>query len=42
LHLKAEVNWYRLFHELIEGFDAETLGARQAAALELAGVPKAE
>jgi predicted unusual protein kinase regulating ubiquinone biosynthesis (AarF/ABC1/UbiB family) len=42
LHLKAEVNWYRLFHELIEGFDAEALGARQAAALELAGVPKAE
>lgn len=42
LHLKAEVNWYRLFHELIEGFDAETLGTRQAAALELAGVPKAE
>lgn len=42
LHLKAEVNWYRLFHDLIEGFDAEALGARQTAALELAGVPTAE
>jgi len=42
LHLKAEVNWYRLFHDLIEGFDPEALGARQAAALERAGVPRAE
>ena len=42
LHLKAEVNWYRLFHELIEDFDADKLGARQAAALVAAGVPEAE
>jgi predicted unusual protein kinase regulating ubiquinone biosynthesis (AarF/ABC1/UbiB family) len=42
LHLKAEVNWYRLFHDLIEGFDPEALGARQAASLERAGVPRAE
>jgi predicted unusual protein kinase regulating ubiquinone biosynthesis (AarF/ABC1/UbiB family) len=42
LHLKAEVNWYRLFHDLIEGFEPEALGARQAAALERAGVPRAE
>ncbi|MDA0342336.1 MAG: AarF/UbiB family protein [Proteobacteria bacterium] len=42
LHLKAEVNWYRLFHELIESFDADALGARQAAALEAAGLPPAD
>ncbi len=30
IHLAAEVNWYRLFNELIEDFDAEKLSARQA------------
>jgi len=39
LRLGAELNWYRLFHELIEGFDPAVLGARQAAALAEAGVP---
>jgi hypothetical protein len=39
LHLKAEINWYRLFHELIEDFDEATLAARQQAALKAAGVP---
>lgn len=28
-HLKAEINWHRLFHELADGFDAESLGRRQ-------------
>ena len=37
--LKAEVNWYRLFHELVDGFNTETVAARQAAALAEAGVP---
>ncbi|GAB6054195.1 AarF/UbiB family protein [Magnetospira thiophila] len=32
LHLKAEINWYRLFHELIGDFDVTTLEKRQAAA----------
>ncbi len=41
LHLKAEVNWHRLFHEMIKDFDAKTLGRRQAAALKRAGVPAA-
>ena len=41
LHLKAEINWYRLFHELIKDFDAKTLGRRQAAALKQADVPAA-
>ena len=39
LHLKAEINWHRLFHELIEDFDEATLAARQRAALKAAGVP---
>jgi predicted unusual protein kinase regulating ubiquinone biosynthesis (AarF/ABC1/UbiB family) len=39
LHLKAEINWYRLFHELIEGFDATDLAKRQAKALKAAKVP---
>jgi len=38
MHLKAEVNWYRLFHDLIAGFDAEALRARQAAALAQVGL----
>jgi predicted unusual protein kinase regulating ubiquinone biosynthesis (AarF/ABC1/UbiB family) len=39
LHLKAEINWHRLFHELIQGFDAKGLQARQDKALKAAGVP---
>jgi predicted unusual protein kinase regulating ubiquinone biosynthesis (AarF/ABC1/UbiB family) len=39
LHLKAEINWHRLFHELIEDFDEPALAARQRAALKAAGVP---
>ncbi|HEX4185811.1 MAG TPA: AarF/ABC1/UbiB kinase family protein [Stellaceae bacterium] len=39
MHLKAEINWYRLFHELIDDFDEATLAARQNAALVAAGVP---
>jgi predicted unusual protein kinase regulating ubiquinone biosynthesis (AarF/ABC1/UbiB family) len=39
LHLKAEINWYRLFHELIDDFDEAALAARQQAALRAAGVP---
>jgi predicted unusual protein kinase regulating ubiquinone biosynthesis (AarF/ABC1/UbiB family) len=40
LHLKAEVNWYRVFHELIGDFDETALAARQQAALAAAGVPE--
>ena len=42
LHLKAEINWHRLFHELIDDFDEATLARRQRAALDRAGVPAAE
>jgi predicted unusual protein kinase regulating ubiquinone biosynthesis (AarF/ABC1/UbiB family) len=40
LRLKAELNWSRLFNEMIEGFNADDLAARQAKALADAGVPK--
>ena len=30
LHLKAEINWYRLFRELICGFDVKAVEKRQA------------
>ena len=39
LHLKAEINWHRLFHDLIDDFDAGVLAERQKAALAAAGVP---
>ncbi|HEX6959173.1 MAG TPA: AarF/ABC1/UbiB kinase family protein [Ferrovibrio sp.] len=38
LHLKAEINWHRLFHDLIEGFDIRALMRRQKAALKTAGI----
>ncbi len=34
IHLNAEVNWYRLFNELIEDFDENELAARQTAVLQ--------
>lgn len=34
LHLKAEVNWYKLFNELIEDFDVRKLGKRQKTVLQ--------
>ncbi len=39
LRLKAELNWCRLFHELIDDFDTATLAQRQADALAESGVP---
>ena len=38
LHLKAEINWYQLFHDLIRDFDVKALEKRQKAALKGAGV----
>ncbi len=34
LHLKAEVNWYRVFNELIADFDKKSLKAKQNQALK--------
>jgi predicted unusual protein kinase regulating ubiquinone biosynthesis (AarF/ABC1/UbiB family) len=39
LRLKAELNWHRLFYEMVDGFNADQLAVRQAAALAEAGVP---
>jgi predicted unusual protein kinase regulating ubiquinone biosynthesis (AarF/ABC1/UbiB family) len=41
MHLKAEVNWHRLFHDLIDDFDEKALARRQKAALKKAAVPAA-
>ncbi len=41
LHLKAEINWHRLFHDLTQGFEVKALARRQAAALKHAKVPEA-
>lgn len=38
LHLKAEINWHRLFHELVDGLDLQRIGERQEAALWQAGL----
>ena len=40
LRLRAEINWSRLYQELIEGFDVANVEARQHAALAAAGVPE--
>lgn len=38
VHLKAEINWHRLFHELIDNFSVEALAERQQKALRSAGL----
>lgn len=38
LHLKAEINWYQVFNEMIEGFDTTALDKRQSETLEKFGV----
>ncbi len=38
LHLRAEINWHKLFRELIGDFDIETLQERQENALKTAGI----
>ena len=39
VRLRAEQNWFRLFHELVDDFNTEDVAARQAAALLEARVP---
>jgi predicted unusual protein kinase regulating ubiquinone biosynthesis (AarF/ABC1/UbiB family) len=39
LRLRAQLNWAKLYRELVEGFDAEAVAVRQQAALAEAGVP---
>lgn len=38
IHLRAELNFYRLFNEALEGFSAEAVAARQGAALASAAL----
>jgi predicted unusual protein kinase regulating ubiquinone biosynthesis (AarF/ABC1/UbiB family) len=38
LHLGAEINWYRMFRELIDDFDSAALERRQRKALKQAGL----
>ena len=38
LHLRAELNFYRLFNEAIEDFSIKAVAARQAAALAKVGL----
>jgi len=38
IHLRAELNFYRLFNEALEGFTLERVAARQKAALAAAGL----
>jgi len=38
IHLRASLNWHRLFHELVQGFDEAALRRRQAAALAAQGL----
>ncbi|QNT68142.1 AarF/ABC1/UbiB kinase family protein [Defluviicoccus vanus] len=37
--LRAEINWHRLFHELIEGHDPRSIAERQQAALNAVALP---
>ncbi len=41
-HLNAEINWHRMFHELIDDFSEEALDARQTAALNKFDIPPAD
>ncbi|MGH6947883.1 MAG: ABC1 kinase family protein [Kiloniellales bacterium] len=41
MHLKAEVNWHRLFRSLIDDFDEKALARRQAKALQSQGLSAA-
>ena len=38
MHLKAEVNWYRTFHDLVGDFDESLLSKRQAKAIKESGL----
>jgi hypothetical protein len=38
MHLRAQVNWHKLFHDTIAGFDMGKLAKVQASALKKAGL----
>jgi predicted unusual protein kinase regulating ubiquinone biosynthesis (AarF/ABC1/UbiB family) len=39
MHLRAEINWHRLFHDLTDGYDAQAMHRRQTRILKRFGVP---
>jgi hypothetical protein len=39
LHLEAELNWYRLFNDTIQGFEISTLAHRQTETFNRVHVP---
>ena len=41
MRIRAQVNWHRLFHELIDGFDERALASRQRKALDQTGLIQA-
>jgi len=41
-HLKAKMNWHRLFHDLIDDFDEKELGRRQCKLLKKFDIPAAD
>ena len=38
MHLKAQINWYRVFHELVGNFNEKELSQRQKEALSISGL----
>ncbi len=38
IHLKAEINWYKLFHELIKDFSVKSVESNQKKAFKFAGL----
>jgi len=42
MRLKADLNWYELFHDLIRDFDVAALAKRQGALLDEVGLPRVE
>ena len=42
MHLKAEVNWYRIFHDLVGNFNEVTLTKRQQQAIKKSGLDSSQ
>ena len=40
-HLKAEINWHRMFHDLVDDFDEKKLARRQKKTLSAFDIPLA-
>ena len=38
IHLKAEINWYKLFHDLIKDFSVKSVESNQKKAFKFAGL----